>query len=221
MEPDDPRHGEYAGAIQHYMERSETCRPCKDAAAAYRRNQRARKYLARGPLTVPATGTNRRIYALCALGYHMREIDRALGKQFGFCSQLKRYPVVHRKTAVAVAEVYDRWCGTVPEETPLRSRQRKIAAARGWAPPLAWDAIDDPNAKPRGVIGSQKVYRPHHEIDHAVVDRLLEGQVIREATNAERKEAMRRWLAMGNSERSLCRILGWKDGRYVQRGAAA
>lgn len=220
MLPDDQRHGTYAGAVKHYFERSETCRPCKDAAADYRRNQRARRYLARGPLIVPAIGTQRRVQALCALGYHMREIDEALGHKWGYVSQLKRYDTVYRSTALAVADLYNRWSAVVPEPTPLRIRQRKIAAARGWAAPLCWDNIDNPREQPKGMLGQQKRRDPD-DLDRAVVERLLTGQREPDATRAERVAAMTRWLAWGRSEKSLCELHGWHDGRYVVREQVA
>jgi len=98
---------------------------------------------------------------------------------------------------------------------PLVARER--SAKWGWHPPFAYDNIDDPNEKPRGIPTVKGARRPHHEIDPTVVERLLEGQKVPQTTNAERKEAMRRWLAMGNSERSLCKALGWHEGRYTPR----
>ena len=53
------------------------------------------------------------------------------------------------------------------------------------------------------------------------VERLLDGQRV-PSTVAEKHEAMAQWLAAGRSERSLCALHGWKEGRYVTRqdGAA-
>jgi hypothetical protein len=226
MDADDPRHGSYAGAIQHYFDKQETCRPCKDAAAAYRRNQRARQYLARGPLTVPSLGTLRRIRALCALGYHMSEMEKAIGRKYGYVSQLKRYPYVYRATAAAIADLYDRWSGTVPESTPLRSRQRKIAEARRWAPPLAWDDIDDPDEIPAGsyqprkrLHGPDGGYLPMsaEDVDEATVVRILSGDWRLGCTPADKAAVVARWAGTLND---LGRLTGWKPERYVEARSA-
>ena len=36
-------------------------------------------------------------------------------------------------------------------------------------------------------------------------------------TTAERREIMRRWLASGRTESSLCERMGWKASRYTPR----
>ena len=86
----------------------------------------------------------------------------------------------------------------------------------GYAPPLAWDDIDDPTEMPRGLVNS----RDDDGIDPVVVDRLLAGERVR-STNAEKVEAMRRWTREGGSEKALCDMHGWRAGRYVTREDAA
>lgn len=157
MLPDDRRHGTYAGANQHWMDGETPCQPCREASNAYRRNRRARIYLARGPLEVPSLGTIRRIRALVAIGHTMRDMDAAMGYDFGYVSQLKRYAMVHRSTALKVAALYERWCMT-PRFGPLAERNKRFAKKRGWAPPLAWDDIDH-DLEPNGLRGVEKPMR--------------------------------------------------------------
>lgn len=59
------------------------------------------------------------------------------------------------------------------------------------------------------------------DFDPVVVDRLLTGNRV-PSTRADKVEAMRRWMATGRSQRSLCRVHGWQESRYVERqdGAA-
>jgi hypothetical protein len=116
---------------------------------------------------------------------------------------------IQRDTDKWVREVYERLCMTLPTDRYAK-RTRAHAARKGWAPPLAWDDIDDPAERPAGRYNER---RHHDDIDPAVVDRLLAGKPTR-STRAERDEAMRRWKAMGRPERALCEALGWKDGRY-------
>lgn len=217
MLPDDPRHGTNAGHRAHYQPDGDKtpCDPCRAAHAEYKRQLWRRKYMLRvSDLYVPSIGTTRRIRALQAIGWRLGDIDQALGHGDGwnnYAHNLTRQDRIHASTAAKVAAVYERL-----SMTPGPSgRTRAIAKNRRWAPPLAWNNIDDPNEKPTGIATVKAARRPHDELDPTVVERLLEGQKVPQTTHAERKEAMRRWLAMGNSERSLCRALGWKDGRYL------
>jgi len=224
MLPDesDPRHGTNAGHRAHYESNGDKtpCDPCRAAHAEYKRQLWRRKYAMRvSDLYVPSIGTTRRIRALQAIGWRLSDIDQALGHGDGrkggpnYAHNLTRQDRIHASTAAKVARVYEQMSMTPGPS----ARTRSIAKKRKWAPPLAWNNIDDPNEKPTGMVTVKAARRPHDELDLTVVERLLEGQKVPQTTNAERKEAMRRWLAMGNSERSLCKALGWKDGRYLPR----
>lgn len=212
MRLDDERHGTNAGYIQG-------CRRdcCRTAHAKYKRDRRTRTYLAQGPLTVPATGFQRRIQALMYLGYTMEEISRELGHQKSWCSHATRYSTeyVYRTTHDEVDALFRRWCMVLPLDKPIRTRIRNLARNRGYAPPLAWDNIDDPQERPKR--GTTRVYRT--AVDEAVVLRLLAGEQLA-CTTAERHEAMRRWRASGRAERELCLIHNWKDNRYGKDAVA-
>lgn len=117
--------------------------------AAYRQ----RRYIARGPLWVPDTGTVRRLRALCALGYTCADLAPHLGVTAGRVSQITagRQQQVTRDTATAVRRLYDQFSMQLPDHPAwLLGRTRRTAAAKGWVPPLAWDdhEIDDPDARP-------------------------------------------------------------------------
>ena len=56
-------------------------------------------------------------------------------------------------------------------------------------------------------------------IDEAAITRVLAGEVI-PTTTAERRLIMRRWIEAGNSEKSLCDRMGWRQGRYTPGEAA-
>lgn len=117
-----------------------------------------RVYLQRGGVKVDATGTQRRLKALMALGWTQSDIAAELGitaSRVGFITN--KYPRVYRQTAQAVSELYDRWSMIVPADTGPRRRghnmrheiARRMAARKGWLPPLAWDDIDDPDEDPK------------------------------------------------------------------------
>ena len=211
MLPDDPRHGTKRGESAHRRDGEPVCPPCQEA------KRRAKIIAQLYPPKVAAIGSQRRIQALQALGYGRPEIARRMG--YTDCGSISRLmkpstKTIMKNTAARISAVYERLCMT-PSPAVGAGRVRSWARRNGYAPPLAWNNIDDPEERPRGVAWIQGPRRPHDEIDPVIVERLLGREPIREATNAERKEAMRRWLAMGNSERSLCEALGWHEGRYT------
>lgn len=214
MTPDDPRHGQYRGYRAHRVAGEEACEPCKRAAAgAEQRYQLAR--LEGKPLRLPAAGTQRRLRALQALGWTITEIAHGMGvprsRVEKWCSDQKTY--VYASNAALVAAVYERLSGTSPTG-PWADRNRGMAARKGYHPPIAWDDdnIDDPTAEP---------YASEDGPDDVVVERLMAGHKV-PSRRVDKVEAMRRWLAAGNSELSLCRMHGWAQARYVVRqdGAA-
>lgn len=148
MNPDDPRHGTNAGHRAHFSADTAPCQPCRDAHAAYRRNLWRKKYTRRvDTLHVPTVGVIRRIRALQAIGWRLADIDTAMGydARSNFVHNLTRQAQVHRDTFDKVQAAYDQLCMTPgPSE-----RTRRLALRRGWAPPLAWDDIDD-DAAPQG-----------------------------------------------------------------------
>lgn len=145
MSPDDPRHGTIAGVNVHQRTGTPTCEPCRRAKMRYEK----RRILAGGRTKVSAVGTRRRIQALRALGYSLRELAEDGGWNTGHAAL--KYPLVAETitadTARRVAEIYERLSMT-PATGPRATRSRKLAVRNGWAPPLAWDDIDDPDAAP-------------------------------------------------------------------------
>lgn len=121
------------------------------------RHDLAQKILAVGPdlaptAVVPAVGTVRRICGLVAIGWTLTEVAAGIGWSVSNLGTLLSRDSVTVRTAQAVAALYDRWSGT-PSTGRSAGRSRRMAVARGWAPPLAWDdeTIDNPVAVPYGV----------------------------------------------------------------------
>lgn len=92
---------------------------------------------------VPSVGSLRRVRALLALGWTHEHLYARSGIR---TSDLARRPGawVERSTHDTLAAMYDELCMTVGPSALTRSR----AAASGYAPPLAWDDIDDPDEQP-------------------------------------------------------------------------
>lgn len=158
-------------------------------------------------------GAMRRLRALQALGWSMERAYREFGGPHE--NTLRdiangRVPAIRRDTHDAIARLYDLLSMRLPEPCSAVSKLRNAARRKGWKPPLFWDDIDtDPT--PNGLHNEDE--DDSKDIDHAVVWRVLQGDVL-PTNRAERMEIMRRWLASGRSEKSLCNRMGWKDGRY-------
>jgi len=110
-----------------------------------------------GTVPIDATGTRRRLQALAALGWSGAKLAPYLGLDATGVTRMFTADRILARKARAVAVLYDRlWTQPPPEgsqqDKAAATRARREAAARGWAPPMAWDdeTIDDPAAGPEG-----------------------------------------------------------------------
>jgi hypothetical protein len=153
---------------------------------------------------VDATGSIRRVRALIAIGWSVRALETrtGIGRQV-----LDHLATGHEhclaRTALAVRRVYDALWATAPAGAGS-TRARKRAQANGWVPPLAWDddTIDDPTALPN--VGGDD---DEHAIDHAAVQRALDGQRVR-LTRAERWVVVERLARDGFADAAIARVVG-------------
>jgi hypothetical protein len=160
---------------------------------------------------VPVTGARRRVHALMRLQWPHSEL-RAKGIESSHLARGTYTQMAARKWR-AVAAVYEELCMTIGPSEASGTRARRA----GHPAPLAWgEQIDDPNAQPAGLKRTNAI-----GIDDVVVRELLALRTV-PSTREEKEEAMRRWVAAGNSARSLALAHGWNDGRYGPRkdGAA-
>ena len=105
---------------------------------------------------VPAVGARRRLQALIVIGWPQAQLAAALGMAPGNFNRLLHDdgPLLGGTVRAIQAAYAERWNATPPQQTPARrgaiTRARRYGAARGWAPPQAWDddIIDDPAAVP-------------------------------------------------------------------------
>ncbi|MCQ8831833.1 hypothetical protein [Streptomyces malaysiensis] len=104
---------------------------------------------------INATGTNRRLRALAAIGWPARAIHQHI--DFVTISTIERArfnPRVRARLARAVRDHYNHASVQKPEDHGISawvaSRTRNAAAQYGWEDPGAWDedTIDDPQAQP-------------------------------------------------------------------------
>jgi hypothetical protein len=98
------------------------------------------------------TITRRKLAALHALGYSWAYIGERLGRSQQSISKTLRHDTpVHWKTERAVASLYEELHLTHPEG-PYAHRTRLRAQREGFAPPAAWDRIEDIHERPKGVL---------------------------------------------------------------------
>lgn len=122
---------------------------------------------------VDATGSQRRLQGLVALGWTTRELTRRMGgKDHGTVCDITscNNQTIRRATADAIKEIYDKlWDHPGPSRI---SAQR--AAKRGWVVPLAWDddTIDDPDATPD--LGEPDAPSPHGRLREHVIEDYLD-----------------------------------------------
>lgn len=158
---------------------------------------------------VPVGGAQRRLRALMRIGWRHEDVREIVGRSTHVLvgnSAPSKIKAIDWRLIDAAYELLS--------ATPGLSHKSRTRAERlGYAAPLAWNDIDNPRETPRGTTDAD---RP----DRVVVDRLLAGQRI-DSTKAEKEEAMRRWLESGGSQRELCRIHGWQEGRYTRAKEAA
>ena len=169
MSPNDPRHGTYAGAVAHWLEGGRPCPACFTAETRYRKARKL-KHLRGEPVTFPALGILRRIQALQALGWTGPQIADEADLSINTLRSIGYHGsgFVHWPTASKVIAVYDRLCMTRPEGH-YANRGRNAARRRNYAPPLAYDDIDDPDETPTGIY--QPPATPQARINEEAVKR--------------------------------------------------
>lgn len=96
---------------------------------------------------VPALGTLRRVQALVAIGWTIAELARRLDIPRLRLDRLDERSHVQAQTARAVDALFRELCMTPGPS----NRARRAAERKGWPPPLAWDDIDNPRERGKGV----------------------------------------------------------------------
>ncbi|HTE57031.1 MAG TPA: hypothetical protein VK698_39530 [Kofleriaceae bacterium] len=126
---------------------------------------------------VDATGSRRRLQALRALGYSARHIADIGGfatsesRVHTICAT--RQPTVRHHLAAKITAAYTVLAGTLPPPSAGTTIARNYAAKQGWAPPGAWDNIDDPAAVPdsTGHCGTDRGWWTHRNTHLPVCQR--------------------------------------------------
>jgi AraC-like DNA-binding protein len=107
--------------------------------------------------TVIAIGSQRRLQALVTLGFSLNALADYAGYGRSYFKAVLASERISLNTANIVTEVYERLWNKKPlPETGAQKQSvtnaKRIAAEKGWLPPMAWDddRIDDPKYKAWG-----------------------------------------------------------------------
>ena len=167
---------------------------------------------------VDATGTHRRLQALATLGWSIPALAVRANLTTRTLRRALTNPTVTARTARTIAALYDHLHATpAPRRTAHERAAAKKAAARartaGWAPPQAWDDIDNdlPVTADEPTVDTI--------VDDVAVERAMSGQPV-PLTPAERREAVARLTRRGLSARRIAELLHTTSRTIVRvRGA--
>ncbi|WP_125633580.1 hypothetical protein [Nonomuraea sp. WAC 01424] len=106
---------------------------------------------------VDATGTRRRLQALVFMGWSAQLLAERLGMERSFIRKVMDRPQVEGVTARAVQDLFAEMSIVGPPvrtryEQASATRAQRYARERGWVSALAWDDIDNPKEKPKGLV---------------------------------------------------------------------
>jgi transcriptional regulator len=197
------KHGDYSAYTAYQCK-------CPSARRAHNRYQtRLRMEHQRGLFRkLDATGTQRRLRALNAIGWADTDLARKLGMTKSQLHALHRRQQVHRTTAQRVTAIYGLLCETPGSNT----RAARRAARNGWLAPKWWDdeLMDDPTYQPPTAL---KVH--WSDVDPIAVERACAGDRV-PLTRAERIHAVLELDERGVNHQEISRRLG-VSGRQVLR----
>lgn len=122
------------------------CPQAREAERIYRKRHRENRAPVR---LVPCLGTTRRLRALAVAGYSLNMLADELGISRDRVYQLRsgRVPTIGASQARFIAERFDRLPDLGDNAPDFRTREKALAA--GWAPPMAWDNVDDASELPK------------------------------------------------------------------------
>lgn len=148
--PPDHKHGATSTCVNGHG-----CR-CRDCVSARSRRKREDYYGARSitgvDVKVSSLGVRRRLEALACMGWSCEAVAVRIGAHPRPVNRWRSGERAHvmRSTHDAIDRVF-RELAYIP--APGRSGQvtRTVAKARGYVPAVAWDDVDDPRERPKGV----------------------------------------------------------------------
>lgn len=190
---------------------------CCRRAKRVDRVMRERAIAAGHAFQVPAERSVRKVRALACLGWSAAHVARLLGITQQSMSRLLARSTIRSTTAQRIDAAYARLEMRIPSDTEWTRRTKNAALKAGWLPPLAYDDIDAGIvAQVDGTSGYS-----HDRLDLDLVEVAMQYHDFSlKFSPVEKTEIVRRWMASGRSERSLCALTGWRAGRYTHQEAS-
>lgn len=136
------------------------CTAAREDHRLYRKRLREGRAESRMAPTWPSA---RRLQALCALGWTSVELGKRMDCRAAVVYKLATsdYATMFKSRVEAVNQVYAELCSTPGPSERCRGNARR----NGWAPPFAWDNIDDPDEVPTGLWKPRKSKVNHADYD--------------------------------------------------------
>ena len=171
---------------------------------------------------VDGTGSRRRLRSLVAVGWPQRELaercDWVYENLNTFINHEDRglTAAAARRVAAVFTELQ-----LHPEGGPS-TKSRRLARAKGWVPPLAWDedTIDDPHARPAELPDDDR----EHIVDEILVERCVAAWRSKTPTpyipREDRPAVAAALLRAGAPRTSASELVGWSRPTLAKRLSA-
>lgn len=157
--PPDHKHAETGSCYRWHKCKCDPCRGRQRERARegepFRRKQRI---LDGKDVRVSGIGSSRRLQGLAVVGWSATEIANRLGAHGPNIGRIRRgdAATVQRGSALAIERLTKELVDQKPPKTRHTVSVQNYARRFGWVSVLAWDDIDDPLKKPRGVSRKRK-----------------------------------------------------------------
>lgn len=165
---------------------------------------------------VPAVGTQRRIQALCCMGWNLSQQAARVGWTVGNYAVLLERPSVAHATSLLVIGLYEELSMAHAPGGYSASRAHLLAKKHRWFPPLAWDddTIDDPAVVPAMLppLDGSDPAADEWAIQYAGAGYPIDGDV----SGVTRRELARRLVVNGWPLKDIADMFGVSVQRITQ-----
>lgn len=159
--------------------------------------------------------THRRLYSMMASGHRLDWIVAQLADDGLALSQRWRD---QQRVPIATARAVAALAARVPAVGSAQQTATK-ARSKGHLPLMGWDDPGVPAMPrawvPEGVTVGRRRGLQRSAVDHATVQRFLDGDTTVPTSRFDKEEIARRWIESGRSLADLGRLTGWKTDRYA------
>lgn len=210
-------HAERHGTISAYNHAH--CR-CPETVRLSARAQKRRRYrmATKGRIMVDPLPSRRRLQALARIGWDTQRVADVAGLSLSFLWKVRsdKFGIgpIHQESAQKISDAYHRLA--------VKPGPSKHAVAwalkQNWPSPLAWDDIDNPDARPYGTTTTPRV--DLDRCDPAVIAQLVAGEQPEHSLQEVRAATIELWRR-GTPVRQIARILGGHHRTVTRRIAAA